>query len=1081
MSAAAVLPLSSAQFAIWLDCLVQRSASAYNIGEYLEIFGPIDSARLAQATNIVVAQTPGLRMVVVEDSGHPMQRILDSSAFELPFIDVSTEPNPLSAALNWMSADMKVPFNLATGPLFKFAIFRLSASHFIWYAKYHHLVSDGVGLALVAGRLANAYTSISSGHEPSFSPDAYEAYLNIDKRYRVSAGYVSDKAYWTEVLQALPPSADLSIHTGSAESNEEIQSAVGLDQTSVLKLRRVAQKLGCTLSQVVTAAVALYVYRITGVADLTLGWSTSGRLDREMRACVSPCSNHLPLRFAIEPATQLGAFVQNSSLRMKGALRHQRYRYADIKRDMNLTSRNQDLFSITVNIMPFDYALSFAGAPVRQTNLSIGPVNGLSVAVYDHGEANGLRIVFHANGSKYERWEIDAHLRRFASFLESMPACVGESISDGPRLIDMSERSQLKRYSQGPTRSYSSEAVHECIREQAARVPDATALVFGTRRISYGELEQRSNALAHYLQSLGVGTEDVVGLCMDRSPELVLSMIAVLKSGAAYLPLDPSYPAQRLSYMLQDSAASTLIVGDQVDPTILNFSGTVIESRKFSDVFTRLAPSPPVSAVAQNNLAYLLYTSGSTGAPKGVMIEHGQLSNYAQGVTETLGLSEFRRFASVQSFSFDSTGTVLFSSLISGAELHIMDLDTTLDPASFSAYMEANQIDCYKITPSHLAMLLAATSEPQRCLPKQLLIVGGESLTMELLRKVRSLSESVRITTHYGPTEATVGVTTYNAMDTDAQLTSHLAPIGKPLPNCTAMVLDHNRLLLPIGCPGEFYIGGPQVARGYFAQPKLTAERFIDDPTENRGRLYRTGDLARWLPSGVLEFLGRGDTQVKINGMRIELGEIESTLLQFAGVKSAVVIDYELRPAEKHLVAYVVFDRTNPLAENSFTIREWASSRLPRALVPSIFRELDELPLLPNGKLDRSALPRPVPRSLEQRRFRPPVTETQLVISQVWTRALGVDSVGLDDDFFECGGHSLLAIRLVSEVGKLLSVRIPARTFFENTTLENLANEVDRLTQMADQLGKQPPSFASTQTTENTREEMLWFMRSPHD
>src|SRR5215217_259041 len=582
------------------------------------------------------------------------------------------------------------------------------------------------------------------------------------------------------------------------------------------------------------------------------------------------------------------------------------------------------------------------------------------------------------------------------------------------------------------------ESIHELFEEQVERTPNAIAVVYEDYQLTYCELNRRANQLAHYLRSQGVTQEVLVAVCLERCIEIPIAILAVLKSGGAYAPLDPDYPRARLAFMIDDLKASILLTVNHHVPQLPNNATHLI---CLDTDWKRIEPfdhdNPPHTTLP-SNLAYVIYTSGSTGAPKGVAIEHRQLVNYTRAVTRRLKLPTTGHYAMVSTFAADLGNTVLFPSICNGGCLHLLSRECAVDPEAAVEYFRHEAIDCLKIVPSHLSSLLTS-SDARVVLPRQRLILGGEGLSWNLIGKLRQLAPDCTIINHYGPTETTVGAITHEIGTMDSGTDSSFAPLGHPIDGAKVMIMTEDLRLAPREAAGEIYIGGAGVARGYLNRPDLTAERFVPDPysTETGARLYKTGDRGRCLPDGTIEFLGRVDYQVKIRGNRVEVGEIEAVIAALPEVQDSVVIVREDEPGEKRLVAYVV---ARDRGQSATYLRAKLNEKLPGYMVPSAFILLKSLPLTPNGKVDRSALPKPDQRPHLDLVRVDARDSLELQLIDVWQKVLAIHPIGVDDDFFELGGDSILGARLFAEIGKILGKRLPLATLFQASTVAGLAS-----------------------------------------
>ena len=582
------------------------------------------------------------------------------------------------------------------------------------------------------------------------------------------------------------------------------------------------------------------------------------------------------------------------------------------------------------------------------------------------------------------------------------------------------------------------QCIHELFEKQVQRTPHSPAVVFEDYQLTYSELNRRANRLAHYLRCQGVSREVLVAICLERSLEVPIAIMAILKAGGAYVPLDPDFPRARLAFILDDIKAPILLTMDRLVARLPEHSAHVICLDTNWSLIEALGQENPPHTTLPGNLAYVIYTSGSTGRPKGVAIEHRQLVNYIHAITKQFKLPATSHYAMASTFAADLGNTVLFPSLCSGGCLHLLSQECAVDPEAAAEHFKQKTVDCLKIVPSHLSSLLTS-SDARLVLPRQRLILGGEALSWSLIGKVRQLAPDCTIINHYGPTETTVGAITHELAPMEAGNDLSSVPLGQPIDGAEVSIVTEDLRVARRDETGEIYIGGAGVARGYLNRPELTAERFIPDPFSGKAgaRLYRTGDRARYLPDGRIEFLGRFDHQVKIRGNRVELGEVEAALAEIAEVRDSVVIVREDEPGEKRLVAYIALrDRGHSVT----ALRAKLKEKLPDYMVPSPLVLLESLPLTPNGKVDRSALPKP-----DQRPQLDPIRvdardSLELQLVDLWEKVLSIQPIGIDDDFFDLGGDSILGARLFRQIENRFGTRLPLATLFQVATVAGLAN-----------------------------------------
>ncbi|HYR12400.1 MAG TPA: amino acid adenylation domain-containing protein, partial [Longimicrobium sp.] len=644
--------------------------------------------------------------------------------------------------------------------------------------------------------------------------------------------------------------------------------------------------------------------------------------------------------------------------------------------------------------------------------------------------AQGLRGGLNYSTDLFERGTVDRMLGHLERVLEQVATDADVRLSQLELLGDAERALVLEAWNRTEAEDPADRCIHELFEAQAARTPGAVAVVLGGVRLTYAELDAGANQLAHYLLGLGVGPEVRVGLCVERSPEMVVAVLAVLKAGGAYVPLDPGYPADRLAFMLQDAAVPVLLTHSSLEQRLPAHGARVVRLDVDGSAIAREPAHAPESRVAAQNLAYVIYTSGSTGRPKGAAIPHAALARYLAWAGETYGFGNGQGAPVHSSLSFDLTVTSLFVPLLSG-EAVVLAPEEGVE-ALATVLRSSSPFGFVKITPAHLSLLLEQLAPGEAARATGRFVVGGESLPGEVVARWGEVAPEVLITNEYGPTETVVGccIHTVKARDT----TAGAVPIGRPSPGTALYALDGRMSPSPIGVPGELFVGGGQLGRGYLARPALTAERFVPDPfsAEPGARLYRTGDLVRWRADGNLEFMGRLDEQVKIRGFRIELEEVEGAVAAHEAVREARVVVREDQPGEKRLVAYVVGDA------EAEALRVHVRQSLPEYMVPSAFVVLEALPLTPNGKLDLKALPAPEGDAYARRSYEAPLGEVEAALAEIWGEVLGLERVGRWDHFFELGGHSLLAIKLIGRMRRA-GLHTDVRALFTTPVLSELA------------------------------------------
>jgi len=1032
--------LTAGQLGIWYAQQLAPDNPAYNTGEYLDIRGELDLDLLAAAARRALEEAEAYRSRFRVEEGTPRQYVADARDYPVHTADLSGEADPQAAAEEWMRADLARSAQLAGGPLTAVAVFRLGPDHHLWYQRVHHIAVDGCGLAVFARRVAEIYTAFAEGRGPEDGAlEPVSVLLDADRAYRESDEFEGDRDFWRQALAGFSPAAAPDGVQARQLSKRPTLHQDDIDGGETRQVREAARRWRTGFAGLAIASAALYHHRTTGERDIVLGVSAHGRTRRRELRIPGMAANILPVRIAITPGTRAGELVRQASKALADAVRHQRYQYSDILGDFKRVGSGQ-LYGLIVNVMPFAYPERFGAATATRTGLSSGPAESLKLVVCADAAADRTQLIVETNPDLHGPTAGRDISQRYRKALAWLAAASPADPVGRADLLDEQERRRVLTEWNSTDAGTVDGTVADLFASWAERTPDATAVVCDGVPTTYRELNERANRLAGLLRGRGIGAESVVALALPRGVAAVVAILAVWKAGAAYLPLDPQAPAERSAYLLRDSRAALLIATEEVFdelpatrvPTLVLDAPAVVAA---------LAAQPATASgteVRPGQLAYVIYTSGSTGRPKGVAISHGALANYVAHVPGRVGFgAQGTRSALLQAQATDLGNTVLFGSLTTGGELHVLDADAAVDPAAVAGYLADHRIEIVKAVPSHLAALGAVAGLPA-VVPAAALVLGGEAAEPGWAGRLLEAAGERAVFNHYGPTEATIGVAT-GRLDA-ATVAAGTVPLGTPVPNTRLYVLDDALLPVPPGVLGELYIAGAQLARGYQGRPALTAERFTACPFgTGGGRMYRTGDRARWDAEGRVVFAGRADEQVKIRGFRVEPGEARAAVAAHPRVGEAVVVVREDSPADKQLVAYVV--PTNRDTDDdglAGSVRAFTADRLPSHLVPAAVVVLDTLPLTANGKVDRAALPAPHAVTAVAATDRAPATPREELVREAFAQVLGLPVVGVDDDFFTLGGHSLLAVSLVERL-RTQCVVTSVRELFQTPTPASLA------------------------------------------
>ncbi|WP_322755004.1 amino acid adenylation domain-containing protein, partial [Frankia sp. Cas3] len=927
--------LTTGQLGVWYAQQLDLGNPAYNIGCCLEIRGDLDVIVLVAALRRAMDEAEAYRLRVRFDGQVPRQYVDDSRDHPIHVIDLADAAHPRAAAEAWMRADLTAATDLTAGPVFVHAVLTLGPDRHLWYQRTHHCVVDGASLSLVADRVARIYTALVEERDPGEgAPSPVSVLLDAAETYQDSADVDKDRRFWLDALSPLPETVGWDGQRARRMPSQPVRHLTEVGADDAAALRAAARRLKTNMAGLLIAAAAVYHHRTTGAHDFVLGVSADGRTSRRERGIPGMTSTIMPIRIGIGPQTSAARLVQETAAAIRAALPHQRYQYTDILRDVKLVGGGS-LYSLIVNVIPVQSTLRFGPCEAVLTGLSSGPAEDLKIEAYHRMPDSGIQIAVDLNPELRDPASARDVSRGFLKALTWLATSDSRARVDHADLLDAVEREMVLERWNDTGRELPTATVVEMFQAQAARTPDAPAVVCAGTAVSYRELDQRASRLAGHLRGLGAGPESVVALCLPRGAAIIAGILAAWKAGAAYLPVDPGLPAERISFMLADSRAALLLGTETV---LEELPATRMLTIAVDDPATAgaVAAYPPTldAAPLPAASAYVIYTSGSTGAPKGVAVTHGALANYVASVPGLVGFGQpGGRYALLQAQATDLGNTVVFASLTTGGELHILDADTVTDPQAVAGYLAEHRIDYLKAVPSHLAAL-ASVSGFAGVLPRRSLVLGGEAAPAAWARDLVGAAGDVSVFNHYGPTETTIGVV---AGRLDAgNLHAGQVPVGRPVANTRTYVLDEFLAPVPVGVVGELYVAGAQVARGYVRRPGLSAERFVACPFGVPGeRMYRTGDRVRWTAAGELVFAGRADEQVKVRGFRVEPGEVRTVVAGHPAVAQAAVVVRADWPGDERLVAYVV--PADPDAHPDgvpSAVREYAARRLPDHMVP---------------------------------------------------------------------------------------------------------------------------------------------------
>ncbi|WP_379148757.1 amino acid adenylation domain-containing protein [Paenibacillus sp. sgz500992] len=1030
-------PLSSAQRRLYVLHEVEPESTRYNMPGVMELTGQVDADRLEEAICSVIARHESLRTSFTWIDGEPRQQVHEDVVFEWVCRDADEGQAP-ELIRNFVQ-----PFALGQAPLLRAGLLRLAEERHWLVWDMHHIVSDGVSMNLLVSDFMAAY----AGGELAPLRIQYKDYAVWQQSTLEVERMQGHEAYWLSVYAEEAPvlelPADRTRPAVPSSEGGQVHAQISADVAEGLK--QIAAETGATLYMVLLAAYNVWLHKYTGQSDIVVGTPVSGRTHADTEPMIGMFVNTLALRNAPSGEKRFMDFVREVKERTLTAFEHQDYPFEELVEKLNVRrdmSRNP-LFDTMLVLQNMEQArFGLADVDVRPVELDHRATKfDLTLNVAESEQ--GLQLLLEYSSALFNEETAGRYLMHFMQLLSQIAGQPEASIGSY-ELVTPEEKQELLHAFNDTAAEYPREAtIHGLFEEQVKKTPDAVAAVYGDQQLTYAELNARANQLAWTLRGQGVGPETIVAVMAERSLELMVGLYGILKAGGAYLPIDPALPAERIRYMLGDSGAMVLLTQPGLDPC--GFEGAVIEltSRRQA----QSEATPPLE-LDSRRLAYVIYTSGTTGNPKGVMIEHRAVINRLQWMQNRYPIGEQDVILQKTPITFDVSVWELFWWGMTGARVCMLPPQGEKDPVLLAETIKHHGVTVMHFVPSMLSVFLEQAGKafsPEKLGSLRRVFASGEALKAQHVTGFYKLMERSGATLHnlYGPTEATVDATYYDSASTFAEAA---VPIGGPIANTQLYIVSDNRQLQPMGVAGELCIAGDGLARGYFNRPELTAEKFVDNPFEPGTRMYRTGDLARWLPDGNLEYLGRIDHQVKIRGYRIECGEIETRLLAHAHIREAVVMAREDEQGQAYLCAYLLSDETVPVAE----LRAHLTAQLPDYMIPSYFVELEKLPLSPNGKVDRKALPEPQGRMQAGSEYVAPRSKTEAKLATIWQDVLQVGQVGIQDNFFELGGDSIKAVQIAARL-RGHGLHLGIRDLFRYPTIMELSPHVQKLARQIDQ------------------------------
>lgn len=1034
------LPLSFAQQRLWfLHKLEEEQQAFYNVSKAFQLHGRLDLKALEQSVTSIVRRHEVLRTIFAMHNGVPIQTIMADARVPFSIQDLQhlSQQAQADKVQQFAAEEAQCPFDLEQGNLLRVRLLRLEPAEHILLLTMHHIVSDAWSTGIFFQELSHFYRAYAAGEPVTLPllPIQYADFAVWQRNWLQGERLEELATYWKNQLEAIPPILELP----TDHPRPPVQSFQGkmlrfsLNAELREQLTTLSQRTGGTLFMTLLAAFTVLLARYSREDDLVVGTPIANRRHPSLESLIGFFVNTLVLRINVSENPTFFELLQRVQQVTLEAYDHQDLPFERLveilqpARNLHASPLFQVMFifqnapktcielsGLTVDVLEFDPGTAKFDLTIELTETEQGTLAGKIEYATDLFETETIkRMIGH-----------------FQTILDNVVRNPRQRVSDVPLLTKAERQHILVQWNDTQINYAAQGFLPDLFETQVQRSPDAVAIVFGDMCLTYQELNQRANQLASYLRNVGVDSEVLVGISVERSIEMVIGLLGILKAGGAYVPIDPEFPQTRIQFMLENSEVSVLLTQHALEKRLPpNQAQKVFLDTDWKHIAATDARNP-LRHLHGENLAYVIYTSGSTGLPKGVQVSHNALRNFLLSMRQQVGITATDALLAVTTLSFDIAGLELFLPLIAGAKVILADRETTLDGYRLKERLARGDVTMMQATPATWRLMLASD---WRETPGLRALCGGEALPPDLAAQL--LNSVASLFNVYGPTETTIWSSLHQVASSDSFI-----PIGKPLANTQFYILDTFFHPTPVGIPGELYIGGAGLARGYFKRPDLTAEKFMPHPFSAipGERLYKTGDWVKYLPDGNIEFLGRSDDQVKIRGFRIELGEIETVLSQCPAVRQVVVVLQEEDSQNKRIVAYVV-PRDDSLSIEP--LQEFLKEKLPDYMIPSVFVFLDELPLTPNGKINRRALPSPdSERPRLQTQYIAPRTPVEELLVGIWRELLELEHIGIYDNFFQSGGHSLLGTQLISRISQTFGVRIPLRVLFDKPTIAGLAD-----------------------------------------